>query len=615
MSTSSTAPDGPPWSIVVNEIELRNYQALFEDHTLARPSRLEIGALDLTMKDVALPFTHPFPVDLSLALNRTGLIGLRGQLAMEPMTATLDLMLQQIAIRPFQPYLDQFLNADVRDGTLDVSGSIHYAQVHPQGPLLRFKGNLAVNQFSVTDRDEFDEVVSWRSLAVNRLALDVDPTEVKIAEVVWQQPAAHVVVRSDGALNVSRLSAAGPQAVTTEIRPEAAKQPSPIIKIDRVNLVKGSVTFNDQSIHPSVKTTLTELSGTVKGLSSKEIARADVALTGNVGVGAPLKISGQINPLTEDAFTDLVVFLEHLDLTAASPYAGKYAGYPIAAGKLFLDLKYKIAKKALIGENKVLIDQLTFGEKTNSPDATSLPVPLAVALLKDRKGQIDVDLPVRGDLKDPDFRYGRAVLNAMLSLLAKVATSPLSLLGGLVGGAGDDVNRIAFPPGRAQLGEDELKKVRTLEKVLTERPGLFLEISGTADPEQDRPVLADAKFRARLLEMKQLALGAAPPKPEVAISQEDESSLVSEWYALQYGPVAQTGGPDLTFSEQRARLMDTVPVTDEDLRQLAQERASELRARLLASGTVPEERVVLRDVEIASMKGAPVTTRVALAGR
>ena len=224
------------------------------------------------------------------------------------------------------------------------------------------------------------------------------------------------------------------------------------------------------------------------------LGQADVALTGKVGGTAPLKISGQINPLTEDAFTDLTVLFENVDLTTTSPYAEKYAGYPIANGKLFLDLQYKIAKKELVGENKVLIDQLTFGEKTNSPDATSLPVPLAVAFLKDRKGQIDVNSLVRGNLNDPDFKYGRVLLNTLLNLPAKVATSPLSLLGDLVGGGGDELQFIEFAPGRFELSAAELKKLGTLEKVLVGRPGLFLKISGTADPKRDRLILAESKF-------------------------------------------------------------------------------------------------------------------------
>jgi hypothetical protein len=207
-----------------------------------------------------------------------------------------------------------------------------------------------------------------------------------------------------------------------------------------------------------------------------------------VGKVAPLKIAGTINPLTEDAFTDLTITLGGMDLTAESPYSGKYVGYRLSKGKLSLDLKYKVSQKQLEAENKVVVDQLTFGEKVDSPDATSLPVPLAVALLKDRKGRIDIDLPIRGDLKDPDFKYGKVVISTLLNLLTKIVASPFTLMGKLIPGGGneEDLQFIAFDPGSATVPDQEVKKFEALAKGLEERPGLRLEIAGTADPELDR---------------------------------------------------------------------------------------------------------------------------------
>lgn len=612
-----------PWSIAVGEVAFGNYRAIFEDRTLARPSHVEVEALNLTVKDAQVPFKAPLPVDLSMKLNQTGLVSMRGRIAVEPLMADLDLTLKQIGIRPFQPYFDRFVDADVRDGVLDLIGTLHYAKDHPKGPLLRFQGNVAVKQLSITDRTEFDDVVSWKSLAVNRVALDVEPTAVKIGEVVWQEPAAHLVVESDGRLNLSHLLAPAPQEEAAIAKKDVQQNPPPkpsrpvTVTIDTVKLVKAAATFRDLSIEPAVHAGITELSGTIKGLSSKEIAKADVALTGKVDGTAPLKISGQINPLTEDAFTDLTVVFDNVDLTAASPYAGKYAGYPISDGKLFLDLKYKIAKKSLVGENKVLIDQLTFGEKTNSPDATSLPVPLAVALLKDRKGQIDVDLPVRGDLNDPDFKYGRVLLNTLLNLLAKVATSPLSLLGGLVGGSGDELQFIEFLPGQSSLSEAELKKLGTLEKVLVERPGLFLEISGSADPKRDRLVLAEGKFMAQLRQMKRQESGQAIPREgeEPSINKEEEARLIEEWYAKQFEGQATAPKQEMPVAEKRERLVAMLSIEEGELRTLAQNRATGIRERLLQRGTVPEERLVVREVQIKEEAGSVIQTRLTLAGR
>jgi hypothetical protein len=195
-------------------------------------------------------------------------------------------------------------------------------------------------------------------------------------------------------LNLGKLAAVSSSsaaAAEKAVEPQKAKSSPVPVTIGMVKLTKAAATFRDESVRPPIQTGLSDLTGTIKGLSSKQLARADVDLTGRVGKMAPLKIAGTINPLSDDAFTDLAITLGGMDLTAQSSYSGKYVGYGLSKGKLSLDLRYKISKKQLEAENKVLVDQLTFGEKVDSPDATSLPVKLAVALLKDRKGRIDID--------------------------------------------------------------------------------------------------------------------------------------------------------------------------------------------------------------------------------
>jgi len=323
----------------------------------------------------------------------------------------------------------------------------------------------------VADRDQGDEVASLQAFSLNKVRVTVDPTTVTIAEVGLQQPMVHLVPYSRWWIESRffpplRRRPPAPATDKKTVEPQSAKSPSVPVTIDVVKLAKAAVTFQDNSVQPPVLTGLSNLTGTVKGLSSKQLAKADVYLTGRVGKVAPLKIAGTINPLTEDAFTDLTITLGGMDLTAESPYSGKYVGYRLSKGKLSLDLKYKVSQKRLEAENKVVVDQLTFGEKVDSPDATSLPVPLAVALLKDRKGRIDIDLPIRGDLKDPDFKYGKVVISTLLNLLTKIVASPFTLMGKLIpgGGAEEDLQFIAFDPGSATVPDQEMKEIRSLGK-------------------------------------------------------------------------------------------------------------------------------------------------------
>ena len=608
-----------PWSITIDEVALRNYGATFEDRTLERPGRLAVDAMNLTVNNIQIPFKKPLPIDLSMKLNETGAINVKGKVAVEPLEADVEAKLEHIEIRPFQPYLDQFLNADVLDGAIDLNGAVRFAKEHVREPLLQFQGNLAVNQFAIADRKDFGDVVTWKALKVNQVALDVEPTAVKIAEVLWLEPSIQIAVDPDGQLNLSRLAkspaSSEPPAPPKEPQGDKsqAKAGEPVpVTIDQVKLAKLAATFQDLSLEPKVRTSLTEFGGTIKGLSSKQLKKADVNLAGKVGRTAPFKIVGKINPLSEDAFTDLVITLNGMDLRPTGPYSGKYVGYGLSKGKLSLDLKYKVSQKVLEAENLVKVDQLTFGEKTDSPDATSLPVPLVVGLLKDRKGLIEIDMPIRGDLNDPDFKYGKVVISTLLNLLGKVVASPFALMGKLIPGDGsaEDLEFIQFQPGSASLVEEEVKKLEALEKALEERAGLRLDIKGTTDSTLDRAALQAMKLRAQLFAMQ----GGANPDQE-ELSPKVEQRLVEKLYA-RLPPADPAAAPaestQPTVEEMKQKLAAAIQISEKEFEALARQRAEAIRNRLLEDGVLTEERVVVLDAGDAESGHEKVRTQLAL---
>ena len=439
-SASPKPKDEKPWKVWLKDITMKDHAIEFDDRTLPTPAHVEVRALTVKTHDVRIPITAALPLEVGLELNGTGTIRVNGSGLPNPFQADVALMLKDIAIRPFQPYFEKFARIDVQSGAVNLDGAVHLAVEHPNGPLLSYEGNVGIEGLSVADRDQGDEVASVQAFSLNKVRVTVDPTTVAIAEVGLQQPMVHLVVQPEGGLNLGKLAAAtsssAPATDEKTVESQNAKNPPVLVRIDVVKLAKAAATFQDHSVQPPVLTGLSNLTGTIKRLSSKQLAKADVNLTGRVGKVASLKILGTINPLTEDAFTDLTITLGGMDLTAESPYRGKYVGYRLSKGKLSLDLKYKVSQKQLEAENKVVVDQLTFGEKVDSPDATSLPVPLAVALLKDRKGRIDIDLPIRGDLKDPDFKDGKVVISTLLNLLTKIVASPFTLMGKLIPGGG-----------------------------------------------------------------------------------------------------------------------------------------------------------------------------------
>lgn len=618
---ATVKPEKPakPWSVTVAEVRIKNYHASFEDQTLERPGHVNVDAMNVTVKDIQTPFKKPLLIDLSLKLNETGSINLKGKAAVEPVAADTELNLKHVDIRPFQPYLDRFLNLDVRNGAIDLNGTVHFTKEHANEPLMRFHGNLAVNQLAVADRKDLEDVVTWKALNVNRIALDVEPTAVEVAEVVWREPSIQIVMDADGRLNLSRFAASSSPSDEAAVQQKTkgkesqAKPAEPVpVTIDQVTLFKLAATFQDLSIEPPVRARLMDFGGTIKGLSSKQLKKADVNLKGKVGRAAPLKIVGKINPLSGDAFTDLIMTLGAMDLTPVGPYSGKYAGYGLSKGKLSLDLKYRVSQKVLEAENLLRVDQLTLGERTNSPDATSLPVPLIVGLLKDRKGLIEIDMPIRGNLHDPDFRYGKAVLSTLLNLLGKVVASPFALMGKLVpgGGSEDDLQFIEFQPGSVALDERQLTKLETLEKALDERVGLRLDIKGTTDSALDTTALQTMRLRDQLF-----AMSGGGKSGQQELSSKEEQRLVEKLYAKLPLPDPSATPPEPsqpTVAEMKRRLAAAIQIPTSDLEALAHQRAEAIRRRLLESGKLTEKRVAFLDTGVAEPGHEKVRTQLSL---
>jgi len=626
--TEAPAPaaTGPPWTVEVQAVEVERSQVEFEDRTLATPAQVTVENLQMSAKDLHVPLSGSIPVTAGFTLNQQGTFEGRGSVQLDPLQASLSLKLAHIGLRPFQPYLDRTMQVDIMDGEVELDGEVTYRSRSESEPMLRYVGQVGVNKLHVAERVSGKEFLGWTALGLQKVALDVSPTKVKIGEIALRDPAVRLVTEKDGSLNLSNLMRKTEPQAAEATPPPAAREspgkktaPTPV-DIDVVRLSKLSATFIDESIDPVVATGITDLSGTIKGLSSKQVAKAQVALAGGGDEVAPIKIQGQINPLSEDAYTHLTFLFQGVDLTAVSPYAGKYVGYPITKGKLSLDLMYQVSKKQLVGENKVLVDQLTFGEKTDSPDATSLPVRLAVGLLKDRRGRIDIDLPVRGDLNEPDFRYGRVVLNALVNLITKVATSPFSALGGLVGGGGEDLQFIEFTAGSEDLREAEQRKIDSIANALQERPALRVDVIGTADPVSDRDALAMQKISA---DVQRRFTQGGTKNLQAVLSPSHEFELLSDLYAEKLGkqPMKKEelpGGKSvervLTADELRQQLVPAMGVEESELRLLAQGRAKAIRERLIEQGGLPEDRVFLVEVELAQSEGKPIRAHLNLTG-
>ena len=635
VSPSASEPEAEKaesaWTVLVEEVDIDNFTIDVEDRQPETPARVLVEALHFHTSQVSSALDQPLPIDLSFQLNETGKADLKGTVNVEPLSVEMAVALTNITLKPFEPYLEPFVQFEVGSGALTLTGQTQYQDNSTTEPMVTFAGSLGLSKLAFLDPEHSQSFIQWENLAFNDLALTVEPTTVKLKEVALLKPAIALSIDPDGSSNVKRLFA--PPGMIDETVPESEEEESvseepsspPLpVQVDTVRIDQLLLQLADRSITPNVMTKIEEFSGTIKGLSSEQLAKADVDLAGKVDQYAPFKVQGQINPLSEDAYTDVSVVFENLNLTTVSPYSGKYAGYPINKGKLSLDLTYKLSQKELVGENKVLVDQLTMGSQVESPDATSLPIPLALALLKDRKGQINIDLPVRGNLDDPEFSYGGIIWNALVNLITKIATSPFSLVGGLVGGImsddADALKYIAFSAGGMELLPTEQEKLGALSKALGDRPGLRLEITGAVDSDIDGQALAEVMLLTQLKKAKFIDqpsnAQADVSVAKIELTQQEEMQYLKQLFVNKFGASAlskaggepttqksETGSKGkssqlLTVDEIKAKLLEGLIVDESQLRVLAQQRAQQVREYLVQEGKVPTKQVFLVEVTL-----------------
>jgi hypothetical protein len=279
------------------------------------------------------------------------------------------------------------------------------------------------------------------------------------------------------------------------------------VRIERIEIEDSAAAFSDRSIQPNFSAAILGLHGAIVGLSSDPAARATVDLDGSVDQYAPVSIKGQINPLAAATYTDIALSFRNIELTTFNPYSGKFAGYSIAQGKLTTELHYHVENRKLQATHHIVIEQLEFGAATESKQAVPLPIKLAAALLKDRNGVIDLQLPVDGSLDDPGFHIAPVVGSLLEGLVRRIVTAPFALLGALFGG-GEELAYVDFPAGSAMLGPAQSAKLAELAKALLERPQLKLDIPLHAQNGDD-----DLALEHTALEQALAAVRRAPAPP------------------------------------------------------------------------------------------------------
>ena len=590
--------------LLIDELVLDGADIAFTDAVPAEKVKLRISPLTLHASNLSNMKDAEGIIDLSLNIDKKGSVSVKGPVVMEPLKADLALDVKQIAIRLFQPYFTDKIKIDVTRGDIGTSGRFKLVMNKAGKPRITYDGQISVARLATIDKARSNDFIKWRQLYFDRIKTGVNPFFLDIKGISLTDYYAKLVVNADGSMNVGdifgdpkggkkkKAAAAKPPARKTKADSEPLKD----IRIGKISFQGGTVDFADRKIEPNYAVKMLKLTGSVTGLSSEEISRAKVDLRGNLGYGSPVLIAGRINPLTNPLFLDLVVHFKDIELSPATPYTSTFLGYPVSKGKLNLDVSYLIDKRNLKAENKISFDQLTFGDKVESSKAIKAPVKLAVALLTDRNGQINLDVPLGGSLDDPEFKIWPVIWQVLQNLIVKAVTAPFSLLASL--GADEQTSFIEFDYGRSDVNENEMKKIATMTQALYERPNLNMDIEAYVDLEKDKEGLKNEEMMQRVKAQKlKTVLGKGGPAisvDQVVIAEEEYLNFLQMAYRAETFPKPRTSLgllKPLPREEMEKLILASIDIGDSDLRQLASRRAETVKELFLKSGQVEGGRI------------------------
>jgi hypothetical protein len=622
---AAPAENSPPtWQVELAKLAITGMTVNAADRSRDPAVAIALSPLSLTLDNVSSDLRRTIDVAADLGINEAGRLKVTGKVRPQSLLADLDVELTDFGLPVLQPYLSQSTAMTLDSGTFGIKGHVSYTAepVAPQ-PALTFKGSLDVADFASKDTVLKEDFIKLGLLSLTGIDYAFKPDRLTIDRILAREPYARVIISQDSKLNVTQILNPGatdepePASAEEPAKPEAAPvaaakstPPSMPMRINTVVVENGSANFADYSVNPSFATGMQSLAGTIRGLSSNPESRATVDIKGNVDRFSPVVIAGEVNLLSAALYTDIALSFSNMELTTFNPYSGKFAGYSIAKGKLSTELKYKVANRELEAEHHVVLDQLEFGSATDSKDAVPLPIKLAVALLKDRNGVIDINLPVRGSIDDPSFKIGPIVWKAVLGLMTRIVTAPFALLGSLFGG-GEEMAFVDFSPGAAALSPEAAQKLGNLSKALIERPQLKLDIPLSVRTPADVEALTRAAFDAAVpataagvdegatLQLRLQALKdatarlagtppAPPPKPNPKAPPPDIEAVRAEITALE------------------ASLQEKLAPTPAQLDDLARGRAEAVQGALLASGEIAAERLFLTTREAGEQKDAAV---------
>lgn len=617
------------WKVKVSKLALTNFGLDFEDRTLAKPIAMTARPIDLQMKNFTTKTGAALPVQLSVGINKSGLLKIAGTTTLEPFATQLAVTVNNLALEKYQPYLDKFARLDIIQGNLNIDGKLAVAK-KTKDMDVKFKGNTSVVDLVTRDQILNKDFVKWDKVSVNDIDADVLANRYTAAALIMNKPYARVTIRKDKTINVNdimvpkdkALPASNSKVSSAKATTTASKKT--YFKLNTVKIIDGASDFSDLSLLIPFFAPIKELNGGANDISSEQNSKITVVLVGNTFELSPVKIKGSVSPYLGNF--DIDMNFDGMPMPLVSPYMVQFAGYKVEKGKLSLGLKYAIEKKQLTASNSILIDQLELGEKVENPDAVSLPLELAVTLLKDSDGKIKIDVPLTGSLEDPQFSIGSIIGDALFNVLTKIITSPFKFIAGLAN-SDADLSVINFTAGASVLSAEQIQKLDDIAKALKDRPALNIEVKGAAFQEQDWPVLRDEALHEQLQRLKAGEINKDNDKKVrseyVYLSADDYNRLLVDVFIMQYPKLAKKslfGKPILIGNEEgdfyafaKKKMSETLVPDLKRLNDLATDRAGAIAKHLVQKAGIPNERIFILDTVVDPERtGKDITSQLSL---
>lgn len=616
-----------PWAAIAKRVELSQFGASIEDQGTGIKVHLQDFALKLD--NASSDLTKAVKFEASLGVREGGQLSAQGSVVPDNGNLQSAVKVQQLALAPLQPLLSQYLKLKLTGGSVSAQGQLSTGSGQAKSPALHYAGGLDISDL-VLKEVSGEPFAQWKSVGASRLTASVAPNLLDIPELRVIQAHAKLMIENDRSLNAVRLlvqpsETEKSQASAPAKSSHAQQDPFPV-RIGRLRMLNANLDFEDLSLRPQFGAKIYELNGVINGLSSNQDSRSQIELDGRVDEFGLARIRGELNPFAPRDNTDISVIFKNVDMVSASPYSMKFAGYRIAEGKISLDLQYKVRKSELEGANKIVIDKLTLGERIDSPDALQIPLELAIAILKDTDGRIDLGLPITGNMDDPQFSYGAIVWKALGNVLTKIVTAPFRALGSLFGLSGEKMEAIDFDPGSAKLQPPEREKLNQLTQVLAKRPQLKLTLPGGYSEEADGAALRKLALRAEITRRAGIKIDAGDSPGPLDHANPAIREALRRVYVERFGAAtfeketkpagaAQTQDISAVYQRLREQMEQSQPLAADTLTQLGAQRTTAILAALTQAGVDPTSVAVTAPEQVASSIDQPVALKLGLAAK